>query len=183
MPSLWYPQPDLADEHLRLRPWSFDDLACIEEASSDVRIPEGTTVPAVYSHEAGRGFIERQWSRVDNGEGISLAMVPAGELDGRAVGLIVLMMRPQSGVAGVGYWVVPSARGNGYAPSAVRLLSDWALNDRGMSRVEAWVEPENTASRHVLESAGFELEGRLRAFLSFATRRADALVYSRIAAD
>ena len=177
--QLSYPRPDLRADVLRLRRWSLDDLACIRDASADPPIPEGTTVPAEYSDDAGRAFIERQWSRLDNGEGISLAIesIPLG----RAVGLAVLMLRPQVGVAGLGYWVVPSARRCGYATCAVQLLSDWALAEIGLERVEAWVEPDNAASRRVLETVGFELEGRLRSFLAFPTRRADALVLSRIA--
>src|SRR3954466_10598123 len=125
-----YPQPELCADAVRLRRWSMDDLACIREASADPRIPAGTTVPAEYGDDAGRAFVERQWSRLDNGEGISFA-VESTRLE-RAVGLVVLTMRPQSGVAGLGYWVVPSARRTGHATCAVRLLSDWALAELGL---------------------------------------------------
>lgn len=179
--GLHYPAPDLIDGVTRLRQWALDDVACIEEASTDPRIPEGTTVPAVYDPQGGRAFIERQWSRLNNGEGLSLAI--ASSVSSAAIGLIVLMLRPQAGVAGVGYWVVPSQRGHGHASRAVRLASRWALSEAGLARVEAWVEPDNSASRHVLTNAGFELEGTLRSFLSFGTRRADAMVYSRVAAS
>lgn len=135
-------------------------------------------MPAVYSLDAAREFIERQWARSSNGEGLSLAI--SSTSTGLAIGLIVLMLRPQNGVAGVGYWVVPSQRGHGHAPRAVRLLSQWALSDGGVARVEAWVEPENVASQRVLARAGFEHEGTLRSFLSFSTRRADAMVFSRV---
>ena len=178
--GLQYPDPDLIDGLTRLRRWALDDLACIEQASADPRIPEGTTVPAVYDPEGGRAFIGRQWSRLINGEGLSLAI--ASSVSGAAIGSIVLMLRPQAGVAGVGYWVVPSQRGHGHASRAVDLVSRWALSDVGLARVEAWVEPDNAASRHVLTTSGFELEGTLRSFLSFATRRADAMVYARVAA-
>ena len=178
--SLRYPSPELSDGSTRLRRWSLDDLACIEEAGTDSRIPEGTTVPAIYSADAGRAFIERQWSRFDNGEGLSLAI--SSSVTDTAVGLIVLTLRPQSGVAGIGYWVVPSQRGHGHASRAVRLITQWALLSAGLSRVEAWVEPDNTASQQVLISAGYEHEGTLRSFLSFPTRRADAIVFSCVAA-
>ena len=68
-------------------------------------------------------------------------------------------------------------------PRAVAQLSKWALSAAGLSRVEAWVETDNTASQHVLAAAGFEREGTLRSFLSFPTRRADAMVFSTVAAD
>jgi [ribosomal protein S5]-alanine N-acetyltransferase len=165
---------------MRLRQWSLDDIACIAEASTDSRIPEGTTVPATYSPDAGRAFIERQWSRFENREGLSLAI--SSSVTSAAIGLIVLMLRPQNGVAGVGYWVVPSQRDQGHARRAVRLVSQWALSDAGLSRVEAWVEPDNSASQCVLASAGYEHEGTLRSFLSFPNRRADAMAFSFVAA-
>jgi len=172
-----YPDPPLTDGTVRLRPWSLSDLACVEEASTDRRIPEGTTVPANYTDLAGRAYLERQWARARDGEGISLAISEArGD---RAVGSIVLMNRPQAGVSGVGYWMAPSARRHGYASRAAKLLSDWALTS-GYARVEAWVEPENLASQQVLMSAGFEREGQLRSFLAFPTRRSDAVVFSRV---
>jgi [ribosomal protein S5]-alanine N-acetyltransferase len=173
------PDPPLADDRVALRAWTDDDLACIREASEDPRIPEGTTVPAAFTVEEGRAFVRRQWSRLDDGTGLSLAIVDRA--GGDAVGAVVLMLRPQEGVAGIGYWLVPRARGRGLATAAVRLLSGWALGDAGLARVEAWVEPDNAPSLHVLERAGFEREGVLRSFLSFSGRRADAVVLSRIA--
>jgi RimJ/RimL family protein N-acetyltransferase len=173
--ALGYPDPALDDGTVRLRPWSEADLGCVREAARDARIPEGTTVPAEFTEQAGLAFIERQRGRREAGEGVSLAVTASGE----AVGLAVLLLRPQAGVAGIGYWIVPRARGRGLATRAVRLLSDWALGDAGLARVEAWVEPENLPSQRVLTAAGFEREGVLRAFLSYAGRRADAVVFSR----
>ncbi len=100
-----------------------------------------------------------------------------------ALGFVVLLVRPQPGVAGIGYWIVPRARGHGLATHAVSLLSQWALTDAGVARVEAWVEPENLASQRVLTAAGFRREGVLRSFLSYADRRADAVVFSRTGKD
>ena len=100
----------------------------------------------------------------------------------RAVGLVVMMLRPQSGVVGLGYWIVPSARGCGYASHAATLASTWAVGPGGFARIEAWVQPGNVASQTVLVTAGFEAEGRLRSFLSIGAARSDALVYSRIPA-
>jgi RimJ/RimL family protein N-acetyltransferase len=91
------------------------------------------------------------------------------------------MLRPQPGVIGLGYWVVPSARRRGVARRAVALASDWALGPGEFARIEAWVEPDNRPSQSVLAAAGFELEGRLRSFLCVGDARSDALVYSRIA--
>ena len=175
---LAYPDGELGDGVVRLRPWREDDLGCVRAAAEDPRIPAVTTVPVVFSVEAGHAFIRRQWSRVDNGEGVLLVIADA--VTGEALGSAVLMQRPQPGVAGLGYWLVPSARGQGTATRAAGLLSSWALDIAGVARVEAWVEPDNEASRRVLAAAGFQQEGILRSFLAFQGRRADAVVFSRI---
>lgn len=174
-----YPDPGLSDDQVVLRRWSLADLPCVEEASRDPVIPNGTTVPAAYTYAEGRAFIERQRSRSQNDEGISLA-IHSRSVD-RAVGLVVVLLRPQSGVVGLGYWVIPRARGTGCASSAARLASSWAIGPGGYSRIEAWTEPENLASHRVLERAGFQREGRLRSFLATGSTRSDADVYSRIA--
>lgn len=178
--ALAYPQPPLEDGTIRLRPWEARDLTCVREAAADPRIPATTTVPEVFTRQGGLQFIERQHRRQANGEGISLAIADARTDE--AVGLIVLLLRPQAGVAGVGYWLVPGARGRGRATRAVRLVAQWAFGI-GMERLEAWVEPGNVESGRVLLAAGFVREGVLRSFLSYPGRRADAIVFSRLAED
>jgi RimJ/RimL family protein N-acetyltransferase len=176
-----YPLTELTNGVIRLRPWRLDDTACIKEASDEGRIPEFTTVPVEFSPEAGEAFVRRQWDRVADGRAVSMAVADcAGDV---AVGLVFLEMRPQHGVAGLGYWLAPSGRGRRLATQAARLVSDWALDTMGLARVEAWVEPDNGASSATLLGAGFSYEGRLRSFLTVGTRRADADVFSRVAED
>jgi ribosomal-protein-alanine N-acetyltransferase len=178
---LAYPDPALTDGVVLLRPWTPGDLKCVEEAAADPTIPAGTSVPAVFSPEEGLAFIERQGLRIDHGEGVSMAVADAGT--DRAVGLIWLPLRPQPGVVGLGYWVVPRARGTGVGTRAVRLATNWALTLSGAARVEAWVEPENAPSQRLLTAAGFVREGVLRSFLHLDDRRADAIVFSRVIQD
>lgn len=172
------PNPALTDGTVMLRRWTMADLGCVRAASEDGRIYEGTSVPQRFTKEAGRAWIRRQQGRTRAGEGWSLAIADAR--NGEALGCVVLMLRPQAGVAGIGYWLVPEARNRGYATGAVGLLTAWGLGVGGLDRIEAWVEPGNEASIRVLSRCGFEYEGRLRSFLRFPTRRSDALVFSRI---
>ncbi|MBK8078474.1 MAG: GNAT family N-acetyltransferase [Kineosporiaceae bacterium] len=179
--NLTAPAPPLADHFVRLRPWRLDDLPCVREAGEDTAITEATTVPSDYTPQVGRAFIERQWTRSREGQGWSLAITSVS--DDLARGCVALLLRPQPGVAGLGYWLTPSARGAGYASHAVALLTDWALSAAGLHRVEAWVEPGNVSSLRLLTKCGYLPEGRLRSFLVFPTRRSDALVFSRVTAD
>jgi [ribosomal protein S5]-alanine N-acetyltransferase len=178
---LRYPAPDLSDGVVTLRRWSESDLRCIEEAATDPRISAGTTVPAVFSEEEGVAFIRRQLQRVVDGEGVSLAIATVAS--DQAVGLTWLGVRPQPGVIGLGYWIVPNARGQGFGTRAARLAAAWALDRAGMARVEAWVDPANLPSQRLLSSAGFTREGVLRSFLSCGPQRTDAIVFSRVASD
>jgi RimJ/RimL family protein N-acetyltransferase len=63
------------------------------------------------------------------------------------------------------------------------LVLPWALDVLGLQRLEAWVAPDNVASRRVLTRAGFQEEGRLRNFLRGPAGPADATVFSIIPAD
>ena len=124
---LSYPDPPLTDGAVLLRRWDKGDIGCVEEASADPRIPEGTTVPATFTPAEGLAWIERQWGRADNGEGLSLAIADAGS--GEALGLVVLLFRRQPGTVEIGYWLIPRARGRRLASRAVALVARWALTD------------------------------------------------------
>jgi [ribosomal protein S5]-alanine N-acetyltransferase len=178
---LFYPDPPLADGTVLLRRWEENDLGCVEEASHDPDIPEGTTVPALFTPAEGLAWIDRQWGRADDGEGLSLAIADAGS--GEALGAAILLLRRQPGTAEIGYWLIPRARGRRLGSRAVALLARWAVTDAPLARVEALVVPDNVASQRVLEKAGFRREGHLRSYLVFETRRADALIYSLLPSD
>ena len=164
-----------------MRPWTYADLPCVEWATHDAGLIDGTTLPPAYTPEEGRAWIERQWSRQRDGEGLSLAVVDSPT--DQAVGAAVLLLRPQLGSAGVGYWLLEYARGAGRASRAVDLLTRWALTHGGLARVEALVEPDNAPSQRLLERVGFHYEGRLRSYLTLRGGRHDAFIYSRLATD
>lgn len=179
---LAYPDPPLADDSVLLRRWEITDLPAIEEASRDQRIPEMTSVPPRFTETEGIAFVDRQWSRIESGEGISLAIAEIGS--NRAVGSIVVIVRPpnglQRGTGEVGYWLVESVRGRRYAARALAMFVPWMFEHSDLVRLEALVEPHNVASQRALEAAEFQLEGRLRSYLSFPDRHADALIYARL---
>jgi RimJ/RimL family protein N-acetyltransferase len=175
------PDPPLSDGTVLLRRWEESDIGCVEEAGRDPDIPEGTTVPARFTPTEGRAWIERQWGRADKGEGLSLAIADASSHE--ALGNVNLLFRQQPGTVAIGYWLVERARGRGLGSRAVALMARWAVTDARLARVEALVEPGNIASQRVLEKAGFRLEGHLRSYLVFDTRRADAFIYSLLPGD
>ena len=140
-----------------------------------------TSVPNPFSDEAGRAFVERQWSRQTSGSGLSLAIVEAAT--GTAAGMMGLFHRAQAGVVGVGYWTATSRRRQGFARRSLNLLSRWALGVPGIDRIEALIEPDNVGSIRVAEAVGFRREGLLRKYLRTDISRVHALLYSLIRED
>src|SRR5882757_907028 len=88
-----------------------------------------------------------------------------------------------NGRASIGYWVRPSARGQGVATSALRTVSRWALSLPNLPRIELYVEPWNKQSWTAAERAGFQREGLLRSWQVVAGTRRDMYMYSLLAAD
>ncbi len=180
--QLAYPDPPLLDGAIRLRPWTLRDLLVVEQASHDPYIPTVTSVPSAYTDEAGRAWIERQWQRLADGQGMSLCVADART--DVALGFVGISFEHRArGRASLGYWVVPAAHGRGIAAAAVRLLSAWAFSTLGIPRLELLVEPDNLASRRVAERADFQAEGILRSFEEFQGRRADLIIFSLLATD
>ncbi|MEU4953860.1 GNAT family N-acetyltransferase [Streptomyces lavendulae] len=75
---------------------------------------------------------------------------------GLIVGSIGLFWPPADGVLELGYGIVASRRGRGYATEATRAVAEFALATPGVHTVAAGVELSNPASVRVLEKAGFE---------------------------
>lgn len=85
--------------------------------------------------------------------------------------------------AGIGYWLLPEARGKGLATRAVRLTARWALHELGLARLGLFAEPSNLHSQRVAERAGFHREGVLRSWAEIDGRRVDYAVFSLLPID
>ncbi|WP_228002622.1 GNAT family N-acetyltransferase [Nocardia australiensis] len=81
---------------------------------------------------------------------------------GLVVGAIGLFWPPHGGQLEIGYGVVASRRGQGYAAEATRALTEFALAVPDVDTVFADVELANPASARVLEKAGFHRVGESR---------------------
>ena len=75
--------------------------------------------------------------------------------DGSMVGDLCFKGLHDDGTAEIGYGISEEYRGRGYATEAVDAMVSWALRRPGVRRVEAETEPDNKASRRVLEKCGF----------------------------
>jgi RimJ/RimL family protein N-acetyltransferase len=76
-------------------------------------------------------------------------------------GIGLLEVDAENRNAEVGYALLPSARGRGYAAEALTLASDWGLGVLGLQRISLFHAVENEASCGVATRANFALEGTL----------------------
>jgi RimJ/RimL family protein N-acetyltransferase len=160
--------PTLRSGDLVLRPWEPADVPAVVAAAADPYIPQITTVPESAGEAEARAYIERQRDRAASGLGYSFAICAPSA----AVGQIGLW--PRDGVASVGYWLVPAARGRGLAARALGVLVGWASSG-GFTELELFAEPWNEASLATARRCGFVERGTVRAHHQVGTEPRDAI--------
>ena len=97
------------------------------------------------------------WARNWQEDGPVRAFAARDPGSGALVGNCELRIGPD-GTGEVSYWTHAGKRGRGYARNALALLVGYAASI-GVTRLEAHVAPDNHASRHVAEAAGFTQAG------------------------
>ncbi|MGA4864692.1 GNAT family N-acetyltransferase [Streptomyces lavendulocolor] len=141
------PVPDPATDRLVLRTWSPGDLDAV---LAGTRLPHFAEDFPAEGDRVIAGFVREDPASLGV-YGQRLIIERAG---GLVVGSIGLFRTPAGGVLEVGYGVVPSRRGRGYASEAARAMVAHALTAPGVHTVCATVELSNPASARVLEKAG-----------------------------
>jgi len=116
----------------------------------------------------------REWRA---GRAARFVIVDAATGDG--AGVVNVMRMGPPGIGLVGYGVVPAFRGRGFTTRALRLVSEWAFESAGLSRLELGHKVDNVASGRAAAKAGFRAEGRLAQRLPNADgTRSDEIYYS-----
>ncbi|MGW2230188.1 GNAT family N-acetyltransferase [Streptomyces formicae] len=80
-------------------------------------------------------------------------------------------------------WLEPTVAGRGLINKASRILVDWAVDERGMHRVEWLVSSLNDRSKATAERLGFTLDGVLRESFPWQGVRHDMEVWSVLAPE
>lgn len=102
--------------------------------------------------------------------------------DDTLVGAVILReMDVAQGMAEAGCWLEPAAAGRGLVTRAARALIDWAVDERGIHRVEWWCVAENAPSIAVARRLGMTRDGVLRESYLYRGERHDMEVWSVLA--
>ncbi|MFD6205283.1 GNAT family N-acetyltransferase [Streptomyces rubiginosohelvolus] len=148
---------NLVTERLVLRPMSVDEAeqTVTGEPDADVRWEQG--YPTEGDVAVARRLLERCAATGDP--------QPFGPYvirrrsDHRAIGGIGFHSPPdEHGSVTIGYGLVPSAQGKGYASEALRALLPFA-REQGVISVKGDADHDNTASQHVMTAAGMRQVG------------------------
>jgi len=83
----------------------------------------------------------------------------------------------------VGYIIDPARHRQGLATEAVSAMLDFCFGELTLHRVEAFIDPDNTASRALAEKLGFRCEGLLRQSLRVGDAWRSEMLYALLAAE
>src|SRR3954447_6205338 len=147
---------NLASQRLLLPLVTADDVAAIVDGR---RLPGwAEDFPAEGDREIA-GFLAR--TRMPSGPDAAFGPRLVVERDsGLTVGSVGFHGPPENGRVEVGYGLVESHRGRGYATEAVRTTVRFALDHPAVTEVVASVDVGNAASVRVLQKNGFRFRSR-----------------------
>jgi RimJ/RimL family protein N-acetyltransferase len=151
------------DRLLLRRPRADDARRIFERYASDPRVTRYLGWPTHHSltdTEGFLGFCDAEWQRWPAGPFLIEARANGVLLGSTGLGF------ESSSNASTGYVLAHDAWGHGYATEALIAMRDLAARLR-VTRLHALCHPEHRASAHVLEKAGFALEGTLLAHTVF----------------
>lgn len=173
----------LGDDGAELRPlepWQAEEFLAHMDRGREF-IGQHNGLPAVVTDlESSRAFLRAYAEK---------AAADAGRIygiwtDGKLVGAVIFRtMDVARGTAEAGCWLEPSAVGKGLVTRAVRVIIDWAIEERGIHRVDWWVSAANEPSIAVARRLGMSRDGVLRESFLYRGKRHDMEVWSVLAPE
>lgn len=172
----------LQTDRLILRPLAPSDADAVFGLKSDPVVMRYGSGPPWNDPQAAIDYIQRDIDAMAAGTGVQLGIV--SRETGSLIGTCGFhLIDPQCRRAEVGYSLVVSAWGHGYANEAVSALLDWGFETLDLNRVEADTDPRNAASVRALDRLGFVREGHLRERWIVAGEKSDSLILGLLAAE
>ena len=162
----------LIGQGIRLRPPTLEDYEAWAKLRSASRAHTEPWEPAWTADELSKGAFRRRIERYqsDRNAGVGYPFFVTRSRDDVLLGACNLnnVRRGVLQSADVGYWIGSPYVRQGHTRAAVRRVLAFAFEELHLHRVEAACQPDNAASRQLLESVGFQYEGRARAYLNIA---------------
>ncbi|MGW1678696.1 GNAT family N-acetyltransferase [Saccharopolyspora sp. NPDC002376] len=135
---------------------------------------------AVTDLESSRSFLQQYAEKAAADTGRIYGIWVHDELVG---GVRFRTMDVARGNAEAGCWLEPSAVGRGLVTRAARMIIDWAVEERGIHRIEWFVSAANQASIAVAKRLGMVKDGTLRESNLHRGERQDMELWSVLAPE
>ncbi len=172
----------LATPRLVLRPLRDGDAQALFAVFGDARVMRYWSTPPWTSAEQASAFIER--SAADNTSGHSLRLGLEQLSDGRLIGQCTLFdIDSGNRRTEIGYCMAAAAWGHGLMHEALQALLQHGFDALDLNRVEADIDPRNSASARSLERLGFRHEGLLRERWIVAGEVSDSGMYGLLRSE
>jgi len=175
------PHPTLLTSRLRLRQFRGDDTDAMHECFGNPEAMRFWNAPVhlrrIETERAVRRFIDcspshyRFWAVADGRTDRCLGMVSYH--DGHI----------RNKRAAIGYIINPARQRQSIGTEAVSAMLDFCFEQLSLHRLQAFIHPDNRASRGLAEKLGFRCEGRLRDHLRVGDTWRDEMVYALLRSD
>ncbi|MFF8844399.1 GNAT family N-acetyltransferase [Streptomyces sp. NPDC015127] len=173
----------LGDDGAELRPlepWQAEEFfAHIERGREFIGRHVGLAAAAADLNSA-RAFLQSYADKAAADAGRIYGIWLEGTLVG---GVLFRTFDPAMGNCEAGCWLEPSAAGRGLVTRAARVIIDWAVEQRGMHRIEWQVSSANKPSIAVAQRLGMTYEGVLRESYAYRGARHDMESWSILAPE
>jgi ribosomal-protein-alanine N-acetyltransferase len=173
-------QPRIQSKRLLLRPYELEDASSVQRLAGDRRVAEPTAaVPHPYPDGAAQAWISTHSASFASRRGVSYAVTLASTTE--LVGTVSLLeISSLHARAEIGYWIGFEHWGFGYCTEALGMLTVFAEEALGLTRLIGRCIASNVGSARVLEKSGFSLEGRqAKHFLNKGGHYEDMLLFGR----
>ncbi|MFJ7959848.1 GNAT family N-acetyltransferase [Streptomyces sp. NPDC096319] len=173
----------LGDDGAELRPlepWQAEELLAHMDRGRDF-IGQHIGLPDVVSDlESARAYLRSYAEKAASDTGRLYGIWSEGTLVG---GVLFRTFDVANGTAEAGCWLEPSAAGKGLITRACRVIIDWAIEERGIHRVEWYASTKNLASVAVARRLGMTKEGVVRENYLYRGTRADTEIWAVLAPE
>ncbi|MEV8392393.1 MULTISPECIES: GNAT family N-acetyltransferase [unclassified Streptomyces] len=163
-----------------LEPWQAEEFLAHMDRARDlvgehIKLADAVTDP-VSARALLTSYAEKQAADSGRIYGIWLDSTLVG-------GVLFRIFDAATGTCEVGCWLEPAGTGRGLVTRAARVLIDWAVEERGIHRVEWQVSSANTASIKVARRLGMTRDGVLRESYPHRGVRQNTEVWSVLASE
>ena len=173
----------LGDDGAELRPlepWHAEELLANIERGREFIGRHIALADAVKDLPSARAFLQAYADKRAADAGYLYGIWLEGKLVG---GVLFRIFDTAQGTCEIGCWLEPAAAGHGVVTRGARTIIDWAVEERGMHRVEWIASPANEPSLNVARRLGMTREGVLRESYLHRGVRSDMEVWSVLAPE